>query len=62
MNPKIAQRGEIQTLSEMSEDELMLEVDLLRICDTAFRDSKLAHRYEINVSSSELLDALFEEC
>ena len=46
----------------MSEDELMLEVDLLRICDTAFRDSKLDHRYEINVSSSELLDALFEEC
>ena len=46
----------------MSEDELMLEVDLLRICDTAFRDSKLAQRYEINVSSSELLDALFEEC
>ena len=46
----------------MSDDELMLEVDLLRICDTAFRESRLAQRYEIRVSSSELLDALFEEC
>ena len=41
---------------------MMLEVEVLRICDAAFRNSKLASRYEIRVSSSELLDAIFEEC
>ena len=46
----------------MSEEEIMLEVEVLRICDAAFRNSKLAQRYEIKVSSSELLDAMFEEC
>ena len=49
-------------MSEMSDEELMLEVETLRICDAAFCNSKLASRYEIKVSSSELLDALFEEC
>ena len=55
-------RNEIQTLSEMGDEELMLEVEILRICDQAFRNSKLSQRYEMKVSSSELLDALFEEC
>ena len=40
----------------------MQEVEVLRICDEAFRHSKLSHRYELKVSSSELLDALLEEC
>ena len=40
----------------------MLEVEMLRVCDTAFKNSKLAQRYELKVSSSELLDAIFEEC
>lgn len=40
----------------------MLEVEVLRVCDAAFRNSRLAHRYEIKVGSSELLDAIFEEC
>ena len=46
----------------MGDEELMLEVEILRICDQAFRNSKLSQRYEMKVSSSELLDALFEEC
>lgn len=46
----------------MSMEEHMLEVEMIRICDLAFRRSKLSSRYEIRVSSSELLDALFEEC
>ena len=40
----------------------MLEVDLIRTIDSYFRQSKLAHRYEMRLSSSELLDALFDEC
>ena len=55
-------RSEIQTLSQMSDEELMLEVEMLRVCDAAFKNSKLAQRYELKVSSSELLDAIFEEC
>lgn len=39
----------------------MLEVDLLRLTDEAFRTSKIAN-YDLRVSSSELLDAIFEEC
>ena len=62
MKPKGTQLNEVQTLSEMSDADLMLEVDAIRILDTAFRQSKLAQRYELKVSSSELLDALFEEC
>ena len=58
----LAKRKEIEPLSHMSEEELMHEVDALHICDEAFRNSKLASRYKIKVSSSELLDALFEEC
>lgn len=42
-------------------EEHMLEVDLLRLTDQAFRSSKVAN-YELRVSSSELLDAIFEEC
>ena len=46
----------------MSDEEMMLEVEALRICDAAFRNSKLASRYELKICSSELLDAIFEEC
>ena len=46
----------------MSQEELMLEVELIRNLDSYFRKSKLTHRYELRLSSSELLDALFEEC
>ena len=45
----------------MSIEELMLEVDLLRMTDQAIRAIKIAN-YELRVSSSELIDALFEEC
>ena len=45
----------------MPVEEHMLEVDLLRLADQAFRTSKVAN-YELRVSSSELLDAIFEEC
>ena len=62
VNPKITFRSELRTLSEMSDEELMLDVEALRICDAAFRNGKLASRYEIKVCSSELLDAIFEEC
>lgn len=63
VNPKIkSPRSELETLSEMSDEEMMLEVEALRICDAAFRNSKLASRYELKVCSSELLDAIFEEC
>ena len=62
MSPTVKPRSEIETLSEMSDEEMMLEVEVLRICDAAFRNSKLASRYETRVSSSELLDAIFEEC
>lgn len=46
----------------MSMEEHMLEVEMIRIVDLALKRSKLASKYEIRVSSSELLDALFEEC
>ena len=62
VSPNTSKRSEIETLSMMSEEELMLEVELLRVCDEAFRKSKLAQKYKIRVSSSELIDALFEEC
>ena len=63
-NSKISanRRSEIEALCQMSEEELMLEVDTIQMCDSAFRTSKIASRYKIKVSSSELLDALFEEC
>ena len=55
-------RSEIEPLCQMGEEELMFEVDTVRMCDAAFRNSKLASRYRVRVSSSELLDAIFEEC
>ena len=44
VNPMLANgsRSEIESLSKMSEEELMLDVEILRVCDTAFRNSKLA--------------------
>jgi len=62
VSPNMPKRHETHTLSKMSEGELMLEVDLLRICDSVFKSSKLGSRYEIRVSSSELIDAIFTEC
>ena len=38
-------RTELQTLSEMSMEELMLEVDFLRICDQAFKQQSLINDY-----------------
>lgn len=62
VNPTLKHyRNKFETLSEMSVEELMLEVELLRITDQAIRKSNI-NNYEIRVSSSELLDALFEEC
>lgn len=55
-----SRRSQIEAVCKMSEEELMLEVDALRVCDAAFRGSNL--KYVIKVSSSELIDALFEEC
>ena len=40
----------------------MLEVDFLRICDQAFKQQSLINDYQLKVSSSELLDAICEEC
>lgn len=61
--PNLQKRHETHTLSEMSDAELMMEVDILRICDSVFRNSsKLSQRYEIRVTSSELIDAIFAEC
>ena len=42
--------------------ELMTEVEVLRMTDQAFRSSGIHSRYELRVSSTELIDALFEEC
>ena len=60
--PNLQKRHETHTLSEMGDAELMLEVDILRICDQFFRNSKLSQKYELRVSSSELIDAIFAEC
>jgi len=40
----------------------MVEVDFVRTLDSYFRTSKLEHKYEVRLSSSELLDALLDEC
>ena len=45
----------------MSDEELMLEVELVHTTDAFFSKSKL-EKYEIRVSSSELLDAIMDEC
>ena len=55
-------RTEIESLSEMGDDELMLEVEAIRTLDLAFKEGKLSKLYQIKVNSSELLDAIFEEC
>ena len=41
VSPTLKARTELQTLSEMSMEELMMEVDFLRISDQAFRQSLL---------------------
>ena len=46
----------------MSQEELLLEVELIRTIDSYFTQSRLSNRYEIRISSSELLDAIFDEC
>ena len=58
----VSNRTEIDSLSEMSDEELMIEVEIIRMLDLAFKDGKLSKLYQLKVSSSELLDALFEEC
>jgi len=62
VNPNFKSRSELASLSEMSEVEFMMEIELLRTLDAAFSHTKLASKYEVRVSSSELLDTLFEEC
>jgi len=39
----------------------MSEIEVLRVCEQACR-KQFAERFELRVSSSEVLDALFEEC
>lgn len=39
----------------------MQEVEVLRICESAFL-KWFGSRFELRVSSSEVLDAIFEEC
>ena len=46
----------------MKMEELMSEVEVIRMCNAVFYKSKLAPRFEIKISSSELVDALMEEC
>lgn len=62
INPNLKSRKQTQTLSEMSQEELLLEVELIRTIDSYFTQSRLSNRYEIRISSSELLDAIFDEC
>ena len=45
----------------MSQQELMQEVEILRLCESAFL-AWFGSRFELRVSSSEILDAIFEEC
>ena len=54
-------RSETQTLCQMSQQELMQEVEILRLCESAFL-AWFGNRFELRVSSSEVLDAIFEEC
>ena len=54
-------RSETQNLCEMGQQELMQEVEVLRLCEAAFL-KWFANRFELRVSSSEVLDAIFEEC
>ena len=54
-------RGETQTLCQMGQQELMQEVEILRLCESAFL-KWFSTRFELRVSSSEVLDAIFEEC
>ena len=42
VSPNVSKRSEIEPVSQMSEEELMLEVEVLRVCDAAFSSSKLA--------------------
>ena len=51
-------------LKSMSVSDLMHEVEILRICASNFRHwwQGSATKFELRVSSSELVDALFEEC
>ena len=51
-------------LKSMSESDLMHEVEILRICASNFRHwwQGSTTKFELRVSSSELVDALFEEC
>lgn len=62
VSPVPEKQSEVETLSQMSIEEHMLEVEMIRVCDLAFKRSKLSSKYEIRISSSELLDALLEEC
>lgn len=51
-------------LKSMSWSDLMHEVEILRICASNFKHwwQGSQTKFELRVSSSELIDALFEEC
>lgn len=45
----------------MTQVDLMQDVEALRVCENACR-KWFQGRFELRVSSSEILDAIFEEC
>lgn len=45
----------------MGQNELMQEIEALRVTEQACR-KQFAERFELRVSSTEIIDALFEEC
>ena len=49
------------TISQMSQVDLMLDVEALRVCELGCR-KWFKGKFELRVSSSEILDSIFEEC
>jgi histidyl-tRNA synthetase len=45
----------------MSQASLMQDVEVIRVCEQACR-KQFQERFELRVSSTEILDAIFEEC
>ena len=46
----------------MSDAELMQEVEMLRMAEHSLRKMLLNFKFELRVGSSEVLDAILEEC
>ena len=55
-------RSEINPLYCMDVKQLMTEVDLLQLSVNAIQNLLPKVKYELRVNSTEMLDAIFEEC